>query len=105
MSMSLQLDNYLLYLKNDIKQLPVNDTSDPVNHPDHYISDTGLESIDVIKAFTADLQGFEAIATANALKYLMRWKNKNGKQDLEKARWYINELLTYLEVKEDLNDE
>lgn len=72
---------------------------DPVNHPSHYISKTGLQSIDVIKSFTDDLKGFEAVATANALKYLMRWKNKNGIQDLEKARWYINELIMYEEGK------
>lgn len=73
--------------------------NDPVNHPNHYIAESGMESIDVIKSFTADLQGFEAVATANALKYLMRWKNKNGKQDLKKARWYIEELIDYLNVK------
>lgn len=70
---------------------------DLVNHPNHYISNTGLESIDVIKSFTGNLTGFEAVATANALKYLMRWKRKNGAEDLKKARWYINELLEYLE--------
>lgn len=69
--------------------------NDPVNHPNHYISKTGLESIDVIKSFTEDLQGFEAVATANALKYLMRWKHKNGIQDLQKARWYLDELILY----------
>ena len=79
--------------------MPETDIKDPVNHPDHYISKTGLESIEVIKAFTADLCGFEAVATANALKYLMRWKHKNGIQDLEKARWYINELIIYEDGK------
>lgn len=73
--------------------------NDPVNHPNHYISKNGLESIEVIKSFTEDLQGFEAVATANALKYLMRWKNKNGIQDLEKAKWYITELLIYEDGK------
>lgn len=76
-------------------------SSDPVNHPNHYISKSGLESIDVIKSFTTDLQGFEAIATANALKYLMRWKNKNGVEDLKKARWYIDELISYSEEEDD----
>lgn len=73
---------------------------DVVNHPSHYISDSGLESIDVIKAFTKGLEGFEAVATANALKYLMRWKRKNGVQDLKKANWYINELIAYIELVE-----
>lgn len=70
--------------------------NDPVNHPNHYISKSGLESIDVIKSFTDNLQGFEAVATANALKYLMRWKNKNGIEDLKKAKWYIESLIECL---------
>lgn len=72
--------------------------NDPVNHPNHYISKRGLESIDVIKCFTEDLQGFEAVATANILKYMMRWKNKNGIEDLKKARWYLNELIEEVET-------
>ena len=35
---------------------------------------------------------------ANAIKYLCRWRNKNGLQDLEKARHYID-LLIELEKK------
>ena len=36
---------------------------------------------------------------ANAIKYLCRWRQKNGKQDLLKARHYID-LLIELENKE-----
>ena len=36
---------------------------------------------------------------ANAIKYLCRWRNKNGKQDLLKARHYID-LLIQLEEKQ-----
>ena len=43
---------------------------DPIN-PAHYISPDGtMETIDVIEAFTSDLQGIEAVCTANALKYM-----------------------------------
>ena len=34
-----------------------------VSHPDHYQSEKGIELIDVIEAFTADLTGIEAIDT------------------------------------------
>lgn len=30
---------------------------------------------------------------ANAIKYLCRWRNKNGRQDLEKAKHYIDLLI------------
>lgn len=69
---------------------------DVVNHPSHYISDTGLETIDVIEAFTKDLVGMEAVCTANALKYICRWKNKNGIEDVKKAIWYLERLVSYL---------
>lgn len=68
-----------------------------VNHPPHYISENGLETIDVIESFTADLQGIEAVCTANVIKYICRWKHKNGVQDLKKAQWYLTHLIDILE--------
>ena len=79
------------------KAIEIDATVDMVNHPPHYKTKNGLETIDVIEAFTEDLNGIEAVCTANALKYICRWKNKNGKQDLEKAVWYINHLIEHLE--------
>lgn len=70
---------------------------DMVNHPPHYISENGLETIDVIESFTADLQGIEAVCTANVIKYICRWKHKNGVQDLKKAQWYLTHLIDNLE--------
>lgn len=70
---------------------------DNVNHPDHYKSATGLETIDVIEAFTSDLVGLEAVCTANVLKYICRWKKKNGLEDLRKAQWYLNKLIEKVE--------
>lgn len=75
--------------------------TDMVNHPPHYISDKGIEVIDVIEAFTEDLSGIEAVCTANTLKYICRWKHKNGVQDLEKAQWYIQRLINNLKEKEN----
>jgi len=46
---------------------------------------------------TAKLVGVEAFCTANALKYLWRWKAKNGVEDLKKARWYIDRLIGKIE--------
>ena len=68
-----------------------------VSHPDHYKSETGLEVIDVIEAFTFDLKGAEATDTGNILKYICRWKKKNGLQDLEKAMWYLQHLIDHVE--------
>ena len=65
--------------------------SDPVNHPSHYTGGK-IECIEAIKEAISGLDGFEAFCTANAIKYLWRWKWKNGAQDLEKAIWYIKRL-------------
>lgn len=75
-----------------------------VNHPNHYQSETGLEAIDVIEAFTFDLKGIEAFDTGNTLKYLCRWKQKNGVEDLKKAKWYLEHLINHVEKLEKEND-
>lgn len=63
---------------------------------DHY-KQSGVECIDALEAATCELSGIEAVCTANAIKYLWRWKQKNGKQDLMKAKWYIDRLLTKID--------
>lgn len=70
----------------------VPEPSDPVNHPLHYTRGD-IECIDAIEAATAGLSGPEAYSTGAAIKYLWRWKYKNGREDLQKAAWYINRLL------------
>ena len=70
---------------------------DMVNHPAHYKTKNGLETIDVIEAFTEDLKGIEATDTGNVLKYMCRWPHKNGLEDLNKARWYLDHLIAHVE--------
>lgn len=65
---------------------------DMVNHPPHYTRG-GIECIDALASATADLQGLDAVCTANAIKYLWRWKHKGGVEDLRKAKWYIERLI------------
>ena len=76
-----------------------------VNHPDHYQLGNGMETRELIEAATADLQGIEAFDIGNAMKYLTRFKHKNGKQDLEKAVWYIQHLIAHMdgEVKAQID--
>ena len=69
-----------------------NNTHDAVNHPSHYCTG-GIECIDVIKATSQGMDGIEAFCHGNAMKYLFRWKQKNGLEDLKKARWYIDRLI------------
>ena len=65
--------------------------SDAIN-PSHY-KQGGIECIEALKAATVNLKGIEAVCTANAIKYLWRWKEKNGTEDMKKSLWYINRLI------------
>ena len=65
---------------------------DAVNSPSHYCQG-GIECIEALKAATVNLKGIEAVCTANAIKYLWRWKEKNGTEDLKKSIWYIKRLI------------
>ena len=68
-----------------------------VDHPSHYQSGNGVEVIDVIDAFT-DVVAFDL---GNILKYVCRWKNKNGVEDLKKAKWYLEHAIAKLEVNKN----
>ena len=70
---------------------------DMVNHPPHY-NKAGIETIDAIKAMTDT--GFEYYLQGNIMKYLWRYRYKNGAEDLKKAQWYLNELIDELEKDE-----
>ena len=76
--------------------------SDPIN-PNHYQRD-GMECIDAIKAAVQNLSGAEAYCTGSAIKYLWRWKEKGGKDDLNKAIWFVKDMIAEIEDQE-LQDE
>lgn len=79
-------------------------SKEAVNHPDHYQSETGLETIDIIEAVTFDLKGVEAFDIGNAIKYLCRFTKKNGLEDLKKASWYLNHAIDHIEKLEKENE-
>lgn len=75
-----------------------------VSHPNHYQTEKGIEVIDVMEAFTSGLDGIEAVDTSQVLKYICRWKKKNGVQDLNKAMWYLTHLINHVKNNEKEND-
>lgn len=66
--------------------MPPYETHDPVNHPSHYTSGK-LEVIDAIEGMGL---GYHE---GNIVKYVARWRLKNGVEDLRKARWYLDRLI------------
>jgi hypothetical protein len=75
---------------------------DLVNNPPHYNSSPAkcsqclhpIECIEVTRHMSFNL--------GNAVKYLWRWQNKGGLEDLKKARWYLEDAINELEKKEIL---
>ncbi len=75
-----------------VNEKPVNDN---VNHPSHYATGK-YECIDVM----LEIFGVEAVKTfclLNAFKYNYRSGRKNGLEDIQKAKWYIDK---YIELSE-----
>ncbi|WP_234420407.1 DUF3310 domain-containing protein [Staphylococcus nepalensis] len=70
---------------NDVQQRKRKDT---VNHPSHY-NYGDIEVIDFIEQVTKHYNPNVAYHIGNAIKYLARSPHKNGKEDVDKARWYI----------------
>lgn len=68
--------------------------ADMVNHPPHY-TNGGLEVIDIMQAKMTPEQ-FEGYLLGQIWKYTMRYRNKNGLEDLQKAQWYLNRLVDTL---------
>jgi len=64
---------------------------DMVNHPPHY-NQSGIECIDAIEAALGP-DGFQYYLQGNILKYMWRYKYKNGNEDLKKAKWYLAKLI------------
>jgi len=77
---------------NSYKSKVVKIVKDNVNHPSHY-TQGAIECIDAIKEATKGLFGIEAVCTGNIIKYVWRWKFKNGVEDLYKADWYLQRLI------------
>ena len=83
------------HLKNEDSKTDDN-IPDMVSHPKHY-TQGGIECIDALKAATVGKRGIEAVCVANVIKYLWRYEEKNGIEDVCKAKWYIERLLMELE--------
>ena len=64
-----------------------------VVNPDYYTK--GIQPIDYIESWG---MGY---CEGNILKYITRYRAKDGKRDLEKARWYLDRLIEKIGSKSD----
>lgn len=71
--------------------------ADPVNSPAHY-TQGDMEVITAIEGLGLDYH------QGNVLKYVARYRYKNGLEDLRKAKWYIDRLI-YIEEQRVINEQ
>lgn len=95
--------NLIGYVKDEIKTHRSNDVqqrkrNDRVNHPSHY-NYGEIEVIDFIEQVTKHYNPNVAYHIGNAIKYLSRSPHKNGKEDIQKAKWYIERAFENWDVK------
>ncbi|MCO6262849.1 DUF3310 domain-containing protein [Staphylococcus epidermidis] len=81
--------SYDFYSLTNENEEPQKTLDDKVSHPTHYTYGD-IEIIDFIEQVTKDYKPELAFAIGNAIKYISRANRKNGKEDLDKARWYLN---------------
>lgn len=72
--------------------MPIKKEIDNVNHPSHYLGN--VEVIDYIEDKLTTEQ-FEGYLVGNIIKYISRYRKKNGLEDLEKGQWYLNRLIGF----------
>ena len=75
-------------------------SNDPINHPKHYTNSGAvcscgkpIECIDAVESMS--------FVEGNIIKYVWRHKDKNGVEDLKKARWYIDWLIRKYNVERE----
>ena len=73
-------------------------SAENVNHPSHY-TQGGIECIEAIRA-SMPPEGFQDYCKGNVLKYIWRWRDKGGVEDLEKAKVYLQWAIVSAEEKE-----
>lgn len=84
---------YLEYPSVD--SVPRCNEEDMVNNPNHY-NNGAIECIDAIEE-SMTLEGFRGYLKGNVQKYVWRYESKGGIQDLMKAQWYLDKLISVTE--------
>lgn len=76
--------------------------ADPVNHPNHYEMVGPFESFDIIVE-SLGIENARYFCQGNIIKYQVRYREKNGEEDLKKRHWYdrMDQMLAKCKTIED----
>ena len=95
-----EIEEYMASLNIPMEQRFNGTTAyDIVSKPKHYMlfEEEGIEVRDVIAKlvdkFGPPVEGMFIADNVQLMQYLMRFMDKNGKEDLEKARWYLDKMI------------
>ena len=73
---------------------------DPINSPAYYADNFGgIQCIDAIET-SMSTEEFKGFLKGNVQKYVWRYSQKNGAEDLKKAKWYLERLIKLREFEE-----
>ena len=85
------IQKFRAFLKHTNKiadvEIPENDSI----NPNHYVFG-GIETIEYLKAKMTP-EEYRGFLKGNVLKYVSREAEKNGLEDLKKAKWYLDKLI------------
>jgi len=80
--------------------------NDLINYPQHYLqydfkpihNSKTIEPIDICRAVSKKIEDpWIAHLVCSVLGYVLRFPFKNGIQDLKKAKWFLNKIISEME--------
>ena len=80
------------------RRITINTPKDNVNHPPHY-NQSGIKCGCGRQIECIDVTRHKSFNIGNVIKYLWRYEHKNGLEDLQKARWYLDDEIKRTEEK------
>ena len=78
-------------------------SKNPNVNPKHY-TNNNIQLIDIM-SLELSKEEFKGFCKGLVLKYLCRADKKNGLEDYEKAKWYMDTLVEYLQKSEEVKNE
>ena len=95
-----EIEEYMASLNLPEEKFNGTTAYDIISKPKHYMlfEDKGIEVRDVIGKLVEKIKvdkdsGMFVADYVQLMQYLMRFMDKNGKEDLEKARWYLDKMI------------
>lgn len=80
-----------------VETIKVSENSDLIDKQEHY-TNNGIQPIDIMKK-NMTKEAYRGFLEGNVLKYPLRYKDKNGLEDLKKAKTYLTWLINDIEER------